>query len=63
MKFPQAFQLVEQAQKNQNDPMALLNQITKAYSPEQMTTFLNTAKQMGVPNDVLERFQSGIKAK
>ena len=64
VRNPQAFQFLEQAQKNQSNPMDILKQITNGYSPEQMSGLLGKAKQMGVPDNILEQIQNGgINAK
>lgn len=57
------FQLLEQAQKNQNNPMDMLKEVTKNYTPEQMSGLFEKAKQFGVPDDVLKQAQNEIKAK
>lgn len=60
MKQPQMFQFLEQARKNNNNPMELLKQVTQNYSPEQINGLFERAKQFGVPNDVLEQAQKGL---
>ena len=55
--------MVEQAQKNKNNPMEMLKEITKNYSPEQVNGLFERAKQFGVPDDVLKQAQDGINAK
>ena len=63
-KSPQAFQIVEQARSSNSNPMDLLKQITNGYSPEQMSGLLGKAKQMGMPDSVIEQIQNGgINAK
>lgn len=63
MRNPQMFQMLEQAQKNQNNPMDMLKEITKDYTPEQMNNLFEKAKQFGISDDVLKQTQKGIKAK
>lgn len=58
MKQPQMFQLVEQARKNQSNPMEMFRDVTKNYSPEQMENLINRAKQFGVPEEVLQNIQN-----
>ena len=58
MKNPQLFQVVEQAQKNNSDPIDLFKQVTNNYTPEQMTNLFNRAKQFGVPDEVLQKLQN-----
>ena len=58
------YQMIEQARSSNSDPMDLLKQITNGYSPEQMSGLLGRAKQMGVPDNILEQIQNGgINAK
>ena len=55
--------MVEQARKNNNNPMELLKQITKDYKPEQMKSLLDRARQFGISDDVLQKIQKdGINA-
>lgn len=61
MKQPQMFQLVEQARKNNNNPMELLKQVTQNYTPEQINGLFERAKQFGVPDKVLQEAQAEIK--
>lgn len=51
------FRLVEQARKNQSDPMEMLRDVTKNYSPEQMESLINRARQFGIPEEVLQKVQ------
>ena len=55
------FQVVEQAQKNQNNPLELLKQVTKNYTPEQMNGLFEKAKQFGVSDDMIKKTQEEIK--
>ena len=58
------FQMLEKAQQNKNNPMELFKQITNKYTPEQMQQLMNTAKQYGVPENVINDLQNnGINAK
>lgn len=61
MKNPQMFQVVEQAQKNQNNPLELLKQVTKNYTPEQINGLFEKAKQFGVSDDMIKKTQEEIK--
>ena len=61
MKQPQMFQLLEQARKNNNNPMELLKQVTQNYTPEQINVLFERAKQFGVPDKVLQEAQAEIK--
>ena len=63
-KSPQAFQVINQARNNGGNPMDLFKQITNGYSPEQMNSLFDRAKQFGVPNDVIEKLQNnGVNTK
>lgn len=55
------FQMVEQARKNNKNPMELLKQATQNYTPEQMNGLFERAKQFGIPEDVLEQAKNGVK--
>lgn len=57
MKNPQMFQLVNQAQKNQSNPIDIFKQITGNYSPEQLDAFYKRAEQMGISPDILNQFK------
>ena len=52
------FQIVEQAQKNNADPMELFKQVTNGYSPEQMQNLMSQARNMGFPEEVLKQIQN-----
>ena len=52
------FQIVEQAQKNNTNPMELFKQVTNGYSPEQMQNLMNQARNMGFPEDILKQIQN-----
>ena len=52
------FQLVEQARKNQSNPMEMFRNVTKNYTPEQMDNLINRARQFGIPEEVLQKVQS-----
>ena len=56
-KNPQAFQFLEQARQNQNNPQELFKQITNGYTPEQMTALFDKAKQFGISDDVINQLK------
>jgi len=63
-KNPQMFQVVNQARNSNGNPMDFFKQVTNGYSPEQMNNLFARAKQMGVPDDVLQQLQNnGISTK
>ena len=62
-KNPQAFQTVNQAIKNQSNPMELLKQVTSNYDSKTKEAFFNQAKQMGFGEDLLKQVQDGINTK
>lgn len=63
MKNPQIFQVINQARKNNSDPMGMFKEITKDYKQEQLDSLFNRAMQMGVPEEYISQVKSGINAK
>lgn len=57
------FQMLDQARRNNNNPMELLKQVTKGYNEQQLNGLFERAKQFGVSDDVLEQAQKEIKGK
>jgi len=58
------FQQFQNLQKSKSNPMELFKQVTSKYTPEQMQQLMNTAKQYGVPENVINDLQNnGINAK
>ena len=55
------FQVVEQARNNNSNPMDLLKQVTNGYTPEQISNLFARAKQIGVPDNVLEKMPEAKK--
>lgn len=51
------FQMIQQAQKNKNNPQELFKEITKDYKPEQLDNLFNKAKQFGVSDDVINKLK------
>ncbi len=60
-KNPQMFNFVEQAIQNKNNPMEIIKNVTKNYTPEQIDVLMQKAGKMGIPNEVLEQVKQGIK--
>ena len=60
-KNPQAIKFIEQAQKNQNNPQELINNMISNYSPEQINQFRKYAGNFGISNEQLDKF--GINTK
>lgn len=60
-KNPQMFNFVEQAIQNRNNPMEIIKNVTKNYTPEQIDVLMQKAGKMGIPNEVLEQVKQGIK--
>ena len=56
-KNPQVFQMVEQAQKNQNSPIDFFKQVTSNNSPEQMEMFYKKVEQMGFSPDLINQLK------
>lgn len=57
------FQMLEKAQQSKSNPMEMFKQITNKYTPEQMQQLMNTAKQYGVPDEVIKQINDDINAK
>ena len=55
------FQMLEQANQNQSNPLDLLKQVIGDYTPEQTQNFYATAQKMGFPNEVLSEIQNQMK--
>jgi len=51
------FQMVEQARKNQNNPIDFFKQITNGRSPEQMDAFYKQVEQMGFSPDLINQLK------
>lgn len=51
------FQMLEQARKNNNNPMELFKEVTKDYKPEQMEMIFNKARQFGIGDDVINKLK------
>lgn len=51
------FKMIEEAQKNQSNPIDLFKQITNKRSPEQMTQFYKQIEQMGFSPDVINKLK------
>ena len=54
---PQAFQFLQQMQKNKSNPQEIFKEITKDYKPEQLDNLFNKAKQFGVSDDVINKLK------
>ena len=54
-KNPQAFQMINQARQNQNNPMELFKEITSKNTPEQMKDFYDQIEKMGFPKEIIEQ--------
>lgn len=52
------FALINQANSNNANPMDLFKQVTNNYTSEQMSNLFSKAKQMGVPDDVINKLQN-----
>ena len=58
-KNPQAFQTLQNMQKNQNNPNEMIKQMISKYKPEQLEDFKKYANGFGISNEKLKEF--GIK--
>lgn len=54
--------MVEQAQKNQSNPLDLFKEVTKNNTPEQMENFYKKIESMGFNSDVINQLK-GINTK
>ena len=61
-KNPQMFQRVEKLRNSNGNPITLLQEVTKDYTPEQLDNFYNNAKKFGIPEDVINQAK-GINTK
>lgn len=57
------FQFLEQARKNNNNPIDILKDVTKNYTPEQYNGLFDKAKQFGISDDIINQVKSGINIK
>ena len=55
------FQMLEQARKNNNNPMELLKQVIKGYSPEQIDGLFEKSKQFGISDEVINQIKDSMK--
>lgn len=55
------FQMLEQARKNNNNPMELLKQVTKEYSPEQINGLFEKSKQFGISDETISQIKDSMK--
>jgi len=51
------FQFLSQAQKNQSNPQEIFRQVTKNYNPKQMEMIFSKAKQLGVPEEIIQQIK------
>ena len=63
MRNPQMFQMLEQARRSNNNPVDMLKEVTKNYSPEQFNNLFERAKQFGVSDEILEQTKREVKNK
>ena len=55
---PQAYNMITQAMNSGANPQELVKQFMGDMSPEQLSSVMATAKQYGVPNEVLSQLQN-----
>lgn len=53
--------MVEQAQKNKNNPEELLKQITSNYTPEQIKQFTEFVKGFGISDEQLINYGINVQ--
>lgn len=61
MRSPQAFQIFEQARKNNSNPQEMLNELTKKYTPEQRKNFTNMLHNFGMSDEQINQLGIGAK--
>lgn len=61
IRSPQMFQKIEQIKNNDGDPIKILKDITKEYTPEQIDGLFEQAKKFGVPDKTIQQVQNEIK--
>jgi phage shock protein A len=55
---PQGFSQVSQMIQNRTNPQNILKQLTENASAQQMQNVMQQAKQMGVPDEILNQLQN-----
>ena len=55
MVNPQGFQMLQQMMQTNGDPMPLIQGILGNKTPEQLDSFFNTAKQMGISDTDIQQ--------
>ena len=50
--------MINNLMQSNGDPNVILNQLMGNATPSERQPLLNTAKNYGVPNDILSRFQN-----
>lgn len=56
-KNPQMLQMIQQAQKNNGNPVDLFKQITNGRSEEQMNQFYKQVEQMGFSPEIINKLK------
>ena len=57
-KNPQGYNMINQLRQSGGNPNAILNQMMGNMQPQQKQQLLQSAKQYGVPDNVLSHFQN-----
>lgn len=57
-KNPQAFQMINQAMSSGANPQNLMKQAIDNATPQQMQGIMEQAKQLGVPDQILQQIQN-----
>lgn len=63
MVNPQGFQMIQQMMQSNGDPMTLAQGILGNKTPEQLDSFFNTVKQMGISETDIQQVRDGINPK
>jgi hypothetical protein len=53
--------MLEKARQSNGNPMELFKQVTSGYTPDQMNKLMETARQYGIPEDVISKVSSSNK--
>jgi hypothetical protein len=49
--------MVEQAKRNNSNPMEMFKQVTSKNTPEQMESFYKQVEQLGFPTDLINQLK------
>lgn len=61
MRNPQVAKMIEQAQKDKNNPIEIFRQITNNYTPQQLEILFDRAKQFGINEQQINEIKENYK--